>query len=185
MANSSSFSIPPTISTPYHIPPCKATLLDIIQVLFANSYFQHWKWFLSSTPQSPSNDHPCQSWNFPRRNNCSWFIKLLNPLPSHKLPKISVHWVLTMENEYTTLLKNNTWQLVPSPTHANIIGCKWVYKLKCKPNGSIDRYKACLAAQGFTHTSRLDYFDTFSLEVKVWTIRIVLAISLFYQWPLR
>ena len=94
------------------------------------------------------------------------------------------HWVLTMENEYTTLFKNNTWQLVPSSTHANIIGCKWVHKLKCKPNGPIDRYKACLVAQGFTHTPRLDYFVTFSLDVKVSTIRITLAISLLYQWPL-
>ena len=180
MADSSSSFIPPTISTPYHIPPYKATILDIIQVLFANSYFQHWKWFLWSIPQSPSNDHSCQSWNFPRRNYCSWFIKLLNPLPSHKLPKINIRFLPWRMN---TLL---FWRIIPDNlSHLLLMLISWVYKLKYKPNGSIDKYKACLAAQGFTHTPRLDYFDTFSLDVKVSTIRIDLAISLFYQWPLR
>jgi hypothetical protein len=53
-----------------------------------------------------------------------------------------------MDKEYATLLKNETWQLVPR-TGANIIDCKWVYKIKKKPVGSIDRYKARLVANGF------------------------------------
>ncbi|RVX07246.1 Retrovirus-related Pol polyprotein from transposon RE1 [Vitis vinifera] len=40
-----------------------------------------------------------------------------------------------------------TWHLVPSPAHGKVIGCKWVYKLKLKADGSIDRYKACLVAK--------------------------------------
>ena len=127
---------------------------------------------------------PMPKLEFSKKKQLLMVHKIIEPTSFTQASK-DQHWVLTMENEYTTLLKNNNWQLVPSSTHANIIGCKWVYKLKCKPNGSIDRYKACLAAQDFTHTPRLDYFDTFSLEVKVSTIRIVLAISLFYQWPLR
>ncbi|RVW65975.1 Retrovirus-related Pol polyprotein from transposon RE1 [Vitis vinifera] len=49
------------------------------------------------------------------------------------------NWKLAMEQEYQALLKNQTWYLVPPPSNAKIIGCKWVFKLKHKPNGSIDR----------------------------------------------
>jgi histone deacetylase 1/2 len=58
-------------------------------------------------------------------------------------------WVTVMNNEHTVLLKNKTWHLVPPPKGKNIIGCKWVYKVKRKADSSIDRYKAHLVAKGF------------------------------------
>jgi hypothetical protein len=57
-------------------------------------------------------------------------------------------WKSVMDNEYIALMKNETWQLIPRKSGANIIGCKWVYKIKEKADGSIDRYKARLAAKG-------------------------------------
>lgn len=51
-------------------------------------------------------------------------------------------WVTAMNIEHTALLKNKTWHLVPPPKGRNIVGCKWVYKIKRKADGSIDRYKA-------------------------------------------
>ena len=67
------------------------------------------------------------------------------------------NWKLAMEHEYQALLKNQTWSLVPPPSNAKIIGCKWVFKLKQKPNRSIDRYKARLVAQGFHQTYDIDF----------------------------
>jgi hypothetical protein len=59
------------------------------------------------------------------------------------------NWKATMESEYSALICNNTWHLVPpSPGH-NLIDCKWVYKIKRKADGFIDRYKARLVAKGF------------------------------------
>ncbi len=46
-------------------------------------------------------------------------------------------------------MKNNTWHLVPPTKGLNIIDCKWVYKIKRKADGSLDRYKARLVAKGF------------------------------------
>jgi histone deacetylase 1/2 len=54
-----------------------------------------------------------------------------------------------MDVEYTALMKNKTWHLVLPQKGLNVIGCKWVYKIKRKANGSLDRYKARLVAKGF------------------------------------
>ena len=90
-----------------------------------------------------------------------------------------------MEKEFSALQRNNTWHLVPPPSNGNIIGCKWVYKLKYKPDGTVDRYKARLVAQGFTQTLGLDYFKTFSPVVKASTIRIILAVALSFKWSVH
>jgi hypothetical protein len=87
--------------------------------------------------------------------------------------------------EYGALMKNQTWHLVPPKKGTNIINCKWVYKVKRKSDGSIDRYKACLVTKGFKQRYDIDYEDTFSPVVKVATIRLVLSIDMSKGWNLR
>ena len=83
------------------------------------------------------------------------------------------------------LMQNRTWHLVPSSPHRNIVDCKWVFRIKKRADGSIDRYKARLVAKGFKQRYGIDYEDTFSPVVKIATIRIVLAISVSRGWSLR
>lgn len=94
-------------------------------------------------------------------------------------------WVQAMDSEYNALMKNKTWHLVPSLKGKNIIGCKWVYKVKKKADGSVDRYKARLVAKGFKQRYGIDYEDTFSLVLKAATIRLILSIVVFKGWSLR
>jgi hypothetical protein len=54
-----------------------------------------------------------------------------------------------MDSEYSALIRNKTWYLVPPDSHHNLIDCKWVYKIKRKTDGSINIYKARLVAKGF------------------------------------
>ena len=54
-----------------------------------------------------------------------------------------------MNKEFNALLANGTLTLVPKPLHANLVGCKWVYKIKRKVDGGIERFKAHLIAKGF------------------------------------
>jgi hypothetical protein len=90
-----------------------------------------------------------------------------------------------MDEEFSTLIKNQTWHLVPTYHAHNIIDCKWVYKVKQKTDGSIDCYKARLVAKGFKQRYGVDYEDTFSLVVKIATIHIILSIVVSKNWCLR
>ena len=94
-------------------------------------------------------------------------------------------WKKAMDEEYTALMRNKTWHLVPNRKGKNIIDCKWVYRIKKKADGSIDRYKARLVAKGFKQRYGIDYEDTFSHVVKAATIRLVLAIAVSRGWSLR
>jgi histone deacetylase 1/2 len=94
-------------------------------------------------------------------------------------------WVAAMDTEHQALIKNKTWHLVPPPRGKNIIDCKWVYKVKRKADGSVDRYKARLVAKGFKQQYGIDYEDTFSPVVKAATIRLVLSIAVTNGWTLR
>ncbi|KAJ9556278.1 hypothetical protein OSB04_010892 [Centaurea solstitialis] len=73
--------------------------------------------------------------------------------------------------------KNQTWELVPRPRDIKPISCKWVYKIKRRPDGSIERYKARLVARGFSQQYGLDYDETFSPVAKITTVRVLLALA--------
>ncbi|KAI3816802.1 hypothetical protein L1987_16507 [Smallanthus sonchifolius] len=93
-------------------------------------------------------------------------------------------WRLAMEEEILALKRNQTWELVPQPTDVNLVSCKWVYKLKRKADGSIERFKARLVARGFSQQYGLDYEDTFSPVAKLTTIRVLLAVATCKKWRL-
>ncbi|XP_022024710.1 uncharacterized mitochondrial protein AtMg00810-like [Helianthus annuus] len=90
-----------------------------------------------------------------------------------------------MESEFSALCKNNIWTLVPRPPNVNVVGSKWIFRTKFKADGSIERYKARMVAQGFTQIPRLDYSHTFSPVVKAATVRTVLALAVINGWKLH
>jgi hypothetical protein len=90
-----------------------------------------------------------------------------------------------MDHEFLALQRNKSWYLVPPQKGRNIIQCKWIYKIKRKQDGSLDKYKACLVAKGFRQRYGIDYEDTFSPIVKAATIRIILYIAVSRGWSLR
>jgi hypothetical protein len=99
--------------------------------------------------------------------------------PSHYVEAAKdVKWRDAMDAEFLALQKNETWTLVPQEAGQNVIGSKWMYKIKYKSDGSVERYKAGLVAQGFTQRFGIDYVETFSHVVKPVTIRLVLSFDI-------
>jgi hypothetical protein len=82
-----------------------------------------------------------------------------------------------MINEYDSVLANGTWNLVDCPHDVKPIGCKWVYRVKYKPNGKIDKYKARLVAKGFSQQEGIDYEETFAPTTKWNTIIMVINLA--------
>ena len=109
----------------------------------------------------------------------------LLPPKTYKSALKSPPWHNAMIAEIDALKKNGTWSLVPPPSLTNIVDCKWLFKIKYNPDGSIDRHKARLVARGFTQTQGVDSFDTFSPVVKPATVRVLLTMALSRNWPLR
>ena len=80
---------------------------------------------------------------------------------------MSPMWKKAMGEVFGTLIRNYTWDLVPYSPQYNIVGNKWVFKLKLNPNGNVERYKSRLVAKGFHQTPRIDFKETFSPVVKL------------------
>jgi hypothetical protein len=94
-------------------------------------------------------------------------------------------WKRAMQDEYDALQRNGIWVLVPLSQGKNLIDCKWVYMIKRRADGQIDQYKARLVTKGFKQRYGIDYEDTFSLVVKIATVRLVLSIAVARGWCLR
>jgi hypothetical protein len=90
-----------------------------------------------------------------------------------------------MQDELDALQRNQTWQLVPRPRHANIITGKWVFKHKFHPDGTLDRHKARLVVRGFCQRAGVDFAETFAPVVKPGTIRTVLQLAVSRRWPVH
>ncbi|KAJ0622209.1 putative RNA-directed DNA polymerase [Helianthus annuus] len=93
-------------------------------------------------------------------------------------------WVEAMNKEMEALFRNNTWVLADLPKGRKAIGCKWVFRVKYKSNGEVERFKARLVAKGFNQREGLDFGETFSPVVKMVTIRTVVALAVNFKWPL-
>jgi hypothetical protein len=90
-----------------------------------------------------------------------------------------------MKAEISALEENNTWIVTDLPPNKHPIGCKWVYKVKHKSNGSVERYKTRLVAKGYTQCEGLNFHETFSPVAKMATVICFLALAAAKNWFLH
>jgi hypothetical protein len=75
-----------------------------------------------------------------------------------------------------SILTNGTWEICDCLVGCKTVGCKWIFKKKLKPDGTIDKYKARLVAKGFTQKEGEDFFDTYSPVTRLTIIRVFVAL---------
>ena len=97
----------------------------------------------------------------------------------------SSNWKRAMKIEMQSLKDNNVWDLVELPPGRIAVGCKWVYKVKTGADGSVERYRARLVAQGFTQKYGFDYDETFCPVVRLESLRVLVALSVQYGLKLH
>jgi hypothetical protein len=76
-----------------------------------------------------------------------------------------------------SIMSNGTWEVVNHPYGCKSIVCKWVFKKKFRPDGTIERYKARLVVKGYTQKEGEDFFDTYSPVARLNTIRVLLSLA--------
>ena len=87
------------------------------------------------------------------------------------------YWKDAMEKEVKSLSVNKVWDLVSLPKGKKVVGSKWVFKTKRNVDGNVERYKARLVAQGYSHKYVQDYDETFSPVVRFESLRMIIALS--------
>ena len=93
-------------------------------------------------------------------------------------------WEEAIQKELSMLEKSDTWKLAKQPPKANVVGCKWVFRIKKNAAGEIEKYKARLVAKGFTQIYGVDYYETYAPVARLSSFWLLLAIAAQNSWPI-
>ncbi|WZZ19965.1 hypothetical protein YC2023_121352 [Brassica napus] len=175
---------PPTTSAPANVPPPTISPEPVQPVLPQPAS-------TSTTSQSLQPRQPTRTSQRTRKPVDKLNLSAVVHIGSERIPTSVAEalkdprWRQAMIDEINAQLRNHTWDLESPLRAANVVGCKWVFTIKRKADGTVDRFKARLVAKGFNQKPGIDYHDTFSPVVKPATIRLVLSVATSHNWPLR
>lgn len=170
---------PPATTSQPSLPPLKCTY--------------HRQPRTGATPIPPVNSHPKTTHlrdgtSKPKQplNLLTHNTQSISPLPkTYSAALNDPNWRNAMTDEYTALLDNNTWELVPRPANTNVINYIWLFRHKFHANGTLQRYKARLVVNGRSQQVGIDCDETFSPVVKPTTIRTILSLAVSRSWPIH
>ena len=104
--------------------------------------------------------------------------------PSYKDTMASVNadgWKSACDAEYEILMGYHTWDLVEKPADVNIVGSRWMFRVKCDNLNRINKFKARLVTQGVSQIPGLDFNKTYSPTICFTSIRLILTLACHYN----
>ncbi|GMF20302.1 unnamed protein product [Phytophthora fragariaefolia] len=90
-----------------------------------------------------------------------------------------------MDSEIQSHEDNETWVLVPRPKGRNVLKNRWVYVIKYKSDGSVDRFKARLVIKGFLQKYGIGYTEIIAPVVPMEILRLLLALAAAMDWEVE
>ncbi|GJV45122.1 ribonuclease H-like domain, reverse transcriptase, RNA-dependent DNA polymerase [Tanacetum coccineum] len=99
--------------------------------------------------------------------------------------KLKPQWLKAMKTKLDSIVKNNTWKLIPLPKGVVPIGLKLLFKIKRNASGLIMKYKAHLVAKGYVQEPGLDFDEVFTLVARLETIRLLIALAARKGWKIH
>ncbi|KAL6320112.1 hypothetical protein AAG906_004621 [Vitis piasezkii] len=133
-----------------------------------------------SVPLSPSIESPTSSSSSPS----STPRKMRSLADVYERCNLCIVEPQTMEKEIDVIEKNETWQLVEKPKDKEIIGVKWIFRVKYHSDGRVQRLKARLVAKGYLQQPGVDFHETFAPVARLDTIRTIIAVAAQKGWLL-
>jgi hypothetical protein len=94
-------------------------------------------------------------------------------------------WRDAMMEEYSSIMKNDVWEVVPRPEGKSVVGSRWIYKIKHVVDGSVDKFKARFVAKGFSQKEGIDFSETFAPMARYSSIRAVISIAAELGWQIH
>ena len=79
---------------------------------------------------------------------------------------------------------NKNWSVVSLPPGKIVVGCKWVFTIKFRADGTVECYKARLVAKGYTQQEGVDYNETFSPVIKLTSVKLMVGLAASKGWKL-
>ena len=90
-----------------------------------------------------------------------------------------------MVEEYDSIMKNQVWEVVPRPQEKKVVGSKCIYKVKHAADGSVEKYKACFVAKGFSQKEGIDYEETFAYVARYSSIQTIISLAAEMGWRIH
>ncbi|GJV89139.1 retrovirus-related pol polyprotein from transposon TNT 1-94 [Tanacetum coccineum] len=138
----------------------------------------------SCTPYPIAHYVNCDKFSFCHRTFIEAIETEKEPVTYYEAIK-DKRWRSAMDSELEVLERNQTWTIEELPSNKKAFGCKWVYKIKYKSDGTIERFKARIVILGNHQVEGIDYTETFAPVAKIITVRVFLAVVASKQWELH
>ena len=125
-----------------------------------------------------------------RTRSCSGYVALLHDFidkePSnYEEAAENKEWKNAIIEEYQPIMKNDVWDVVPTPEGKPIVTSKWIYKIKHAVDDSIEKYKPRFVARGFSQNEGIDYEETFSPVARYTSIESILSLAAVMKWKVH